>query len=357
MSTELDPRPRSARIPSRENDWDAIRSWTDDKYMQFDVRPVGRRLTPDSSMFSVPIGDITMTHFNYGIHVDLDGFDTDSGNVLVLTTLNGWTRHSANRLREAELTVGETFVVDCDHSRYRLGAGPDHLQLNLTVPHRLLADLALRWYGHVPDARLWTQANPVGGPNSPWLSLLAYAARTASVAPDEVATGRIGLHLQEMLAAQLLADWAERAGIELGADTPVAAPGYVRTAAQYIDQHARDLPTVTEIAAVAGVSARSLSGAFRKYLGATPRGYLIERRLQGVYRELSTGAVSVAAVAGAWGYVNMGAFAAAYRSRFGENPSQTLRRNAQNRMPITDVECRSRTPDPTESGENSSHAR
>ncbi|GAA3947428.1 AraC family transcriptional regulator [Gordonia caeni] len=356
MPTDLDPRPRSARSPSIETDWDAIRSWTDDKYMQFDVRPVGRGLTPSSSMYSVPIGDITMTHFNYGIHVDLDSFDNTSGNILVLTTLTGWTRHRTDRVREAELTVGETFVVDCDHTAYRLGAGPDHLQLNLTVPHRLLADLALRWYGQVPDTRLWTHASVVGGPDSPWSSLLAYAARTASVAPQEVATGRIGLHLQEMLAAQLLADWSARAGIELGGATAVPAPGYVRTAVQFIDQHARDLPTVTEVAAAAGIGVRALSGAFGKYLGTSPRGYLVEQRLQGVYRELSTGAPSVASVARAWGYVNMGAFAASYRRRFGENPSQTLQRNAGNRMPITDIACRPRTSHPDVPGEDSSHA-
>lgn len=44
--------------------------------MSFDVQPVGRNITPASSMFSVPIGDITMTHFRYGgVEVDLQNFD------------------------------------------------------------------------------------------------------------------------------------------------------------------------------------------------------------------------------------------------------------------------------------------
>ncbi|WP_052692429.1 helix-turn-helix transcriptional regulator [Gordonia sihwensis] len=99
-----------------------------------------------------------------------------------------------------------------------------------------------------------------------------------------------------------------------------------RTAAHFIDAHARDLPTVAEIAAAAGVSVRSLSGGFARYLGTSVRSYLVEQRLQGVYRELRSGVESVTATAHAWGYVNLGVFAASYRRRFGENPSQTLAR-------------------------------
>jgi len=50
-----------------------------------------------------------------------------------------------------------------------------------------------------------------------------------------------------------------------------------------------------------------------------------EQRLQGIREELLTASpgATVASIAGAWGYVNLGLFAAAYRRRFGENPSQT----------------------------------
>lgn len=311
-----------------ERDWERIRSWTDDKYMPFQVRPVGRERSPASSMFSVSVADITMTHFSYGVEVDLTDFDPDAGNVLVLTTLRGRTRHSATDTAVAELGAGQTFVVDCSRADYHLVADPDHLQLNLTIPHRMLADLALRWWGQVPDDRLWRHRCVVGGPGSPWLALLSYAARTASVAPDDVATGRIGLHLQEMIAGQLLNDWAGAADLDLRASPGVAAPAYVRLGVRYIDEHARELPTVAEVAQVAGVSVRALSGAFLRYVGMSPRAYLVEQRLQGVYRDLTNGAPTVAAAARSWGYVNMGVFAAAYRRRFGELPSATLGRRS-----------------------------
>ncbi|WP_346777603.1 AraC family transcriptional regulator [Rhodococcus sp. HNM0563] len=327
MSPQPDPRPpRSRRLTAPESDWDAIRMWTDDKYMRFDVQPIGRNIIPASSMFSVQISTITMTHFCYGVEVDLRNFDADAGNVLVLTTLQGSTRHAAGTRDETELTVGGTFVADCSRVDYRLGAAPDHLQLNLTIPHRLLSDLALQWWGHVPGERLWSHRCPIGGQNSSWLALLEYAARTASTAPQAVATGRVGRNLEEMIAAHLLDEWSRSAGIDLSEPSSVAAPGYVRAAVQYMDEHVKDLPTVAETALAAGVSVRALNGAFNKYVGMSPRAYLIERRLHGVHRALSAGALSVSAAAHEWGYINMGVFAAAYRRRFGENPSETLAR-------------------------------
>lgn len=326
MQRDLDPRSVSDRMIRTETDWDVIAGWTDEKYMRFDVRPVGRGVRPASSMFAVQIGEMTMTRFSYGVEVALTDFDDEAGNILVLTTLRGRTRHGIGREPDVELTTGQTYVADCSRSDYRFGADLDHLQLNLTVPHRLLADLALRWWGRVPDDSLWSNGGIIGGSDSAWLQLLRYATRTAAVAPEQVSGGRIGENLQEMLAAQLIADWARRARVDLDAGSGVAAPAYVRAAVQYIEENLQDLPTVAEIAAAAGVSARSLSGAFTRYLGMTVRSYLTEQRLQRVYRELRTSASSVTVSANNWGYVNLGVFAAAFRKRLGENPSDTLAR-------------------------------
>ncbi len=116
--------PRSRHLAAHESDWDAIRSWTDDKYMRFDVQPIGRNIIPASSMFSVQISTITMTRFCYGVEVDLRNVDAEAGNVLVLTTLQGSTRHAAGTRDETELTVGGTFVADCSRVDYRFGAHP-----------------------------------------------------------------------------------------------------------------------------------------------------------------------------------------------------------------------------------------
>lgn len=330
MLSTFDPRTPRERGAGSVTDWDEIKQWSDAVYMPYSVRPVGRGLVPASDMFSVKIGEMTLTRFSYGIPVALEEFEPEAGNVLVLTTVTGRTRHEVTSKSSVDLTAGQTFVVDCSRVDYRFSADADHLQLNLTVPHRMLADLAMCWWGRIPDDRLWRHKCVVGGPGSPWLALLDYVSRTSATDRYGVAHGRIGVNLQELVAAQLLTEWAASAGVDLAAATAVPAPGYVRRAARYIEDNARDLPTVAEVAQEVGVSVRALSGAFREYLGTTPRDCLRTHRLEGVRRELSSSAATtVVAAAGAWGYVNMGVFAAAYRQRFGENPSDTLRRGRE----------------------------
>ena len=66
----------------------------------------------------------------------------------------------------------------------------------------------------------------------------------------------------------------------------------------------------------------------RRHLDTTPYGYLRRVRLERAHRDLQAGSpadTSVAAVAGRWGFADLGRFAAQYRTAFGRLPSQTLR--------------------------------
>ncbi|OII62363.1 transcriptional regulator [Streptomyces sp. CC53] len=86
--------------------------------------------------------------------------------------------------------------------------------------------------------------------------------------------------------------------------------------------------TTTELAALARVSARRLQESFRAHVGTTPMGYVRDIRLERVRAELRAaepgGGLTVSEVAWRWGFTHLGRFAASYRGRFGEAPSQTL---------------------------------
>lgn len=80
-----------------------------------------------------------------------------------------------------------------------------------------------------------------------------------------------------------------------------------------------------DLAEIGGVSVRRLQQAFREYVGTTPFGYLHEVRLERVHEDLLHGrGPSVTEVAMRWGISHLGRFAAAYRKRYGQLPSQTL---------------------------------
>ncbi|MCW2698210.1 MAG: AraC family transcriptional regulator [Modestobacter sp.] len=88
--------------------------------------------------------------------------------------------------------------------------------------------------------------------------------------------------------------------------------------------------TVADLAAAAGVSARSLHDAFRRRHGASPMAYVRQHRLARARDELcrlGPDRTTVTAVALRHGFTHGGRFATAYRARYGESPSQTLRRS------------------------------
>lgn len=313
--------------PVHSADWDEVEDFCRRVYMPYRVRPLERHSRPDATMIAAQTGRVTMTRFAYGAGVHLDRFDPEAGNILVLNTLEGALRHQADG--EAAATgAGESFVVDCSRAEYWLDADPDHMQLNLTIPHEVMEELAHRWFGFVPGDKLWTTRTKFAGPGTRWQSLLDYATRTISEQSALLSHGPLGRHLEEALCLELLMQWADCAGVSLQDGARAAAPRYVREAEEILASEAREAPTIGEVATRVGVSARTLSEGFRRFRGVTPRAFLSARRLEGLHADLQAAGegATVSQIAGDWGFVNLGALAQAYRKRFGELPSHTLSR-------------------------------
>lgn len=328
-----DPAGRSIRQEgrTRSQDWDEVQDFCRRVYMPYRVTPLVSGSRPDATLRSARIGRITMTRFSYGVPIHLQDFDPGAGNILVLTTLRGGLRHLMEPGRDGHTGPGDSFVVDCSRTDYWLDGDAAHMQLNLTLPHRVMEETAARWYGFVPDDRLWTRRLEFGGSGSRWLALLDYAARSIRADRAAAAEGRLGAHVEELLCVELLREWAEGAGLSLAEGARAAAPGYIRRAEEFIAAMAREAPTIGDVARAAGVSARTLSEGFRRFRGLHPRDVLRDRRLEGLHADLlaARSGDTVTAIAAAWGYVNFGALAGAYRRRFGEPPSATLRRAVQ----------------------------
>ena len=102
-------------------------------------------------------------------------------------------------------------------------------------------------------------------------------------------------------------------------------------AADLIEVAIEDSEAIAGVAGIArelGVSERTLSTAYRKRFGVSPRQYFQAMRLNRARRmlKLSEGSeVRIADVAAACGYWDGGRFAARYQQLFGELPSETLR--------------------------------
>jgi AraC-like DNA-binding protein len=110
-----------------------------------------------------------------------------------------------------------------------------------------------------------------------------------------------------------------------------AQPSVVRRAVAYIDDHAEDPMTLTDIAAAAGIGVRALQHGFQVSLNKSPLTYLRDVRLSRVREDLSRAdpeTTGVADIAFGRGFSHLGRFAGLYRQVYGESPSQTLRASA-----------------------------
>lgn len=102
----------------------------------------------------------------------------------------------------------------------------------------------------------------------------------------------------------------------------------VRRAQQYIGAHLDDAMTVGDVAAAAGVAHRTLYKHFHDTRGVSPMRYARDRRFAQVREALLHAGPqdSVTTIAVQWGFCHLGRFSVDYRKRYGEAPSETLRR-------------------------------
>ena len=103
--------------------------------------------------------------------------------------------------------------------------------------------------------------------------------------------------------------------------------GGFHRAIEFLRAHESINPTMTELCQVAATSERTLQYGFKDIFEMSPREFMIRRRLHSVRRALlvsDPNTRTIADVAMAHGFFELGHFAGKYRRLFGELPSDTL---------------------------------
>jgi len=101
-----------------------------------------------------------------------------------------------------------------------------------------------------------------------------------------------------------------------------------KLAVDFIQAHPEQPITIETLAAVCGVSGRTLFAGFAKFMGMSPMRYLRDVRLERVRQDLLDPSQprSVTQIATRWGFYQLGRMASDYRKRFAERPRDTLQR-------------------------------
>jgi AraC-like DNA-binding protein len=163
-----------------------------------------------------------------------------------------------------------------------------------------------------------------------WLRLMRYAAGELSDPLSFVRrAAAAGQQLEQMAITGLLLSHQHSYSDALLAPQSSAAPFYVRRAEAYIEARFGEPLSLADIAAHAGVSARSLQNGFQSFRHTTPIAFLRAIRLQRAHQALLVADPTdstVTEIALQCGFSHMGEFGSGYKRRFGVTPSQTLLR-------------------------------
>jgi AraC-like DNA-binding protein len=284
--------------------------------------------TFDATLHAVVTGSVSFGHLHLAATTELELAAT-APRFLVVTPVRGRTpalcdasAFDATPERAAVVQPGRPVTLLCPAGTAYLVVGIEQ-QAVLTLLGRLLGravDRAL-----VLDAELDLTA----APSSRWNLAVAMLQAELSEHGSLLRSGVGYAPLEEFLISALL--YGQPSSYSALLRRPDAPVGHPATAAAqaFIEANLPERLTLAAVASAAGVSVRTLQAAFRSELRMTPTAYIRGRRLDRARGDLAgTGGApaTVTTVATRWGITHLGRFAAEYRSRFGESPSETLRR-------------------------------
>jgi AraC-like DNA-binding protein len=233
--------------------------------------------------------------------------------------------------REVPFEAGHLYVINADQL-HRKRWRSDNWQIIVGIEQALLEDTVAQMIGRPLRAALRFEPEPM--PINRWTAGLA---RTVALIYADLDGGGLGLarrraaRTAERLLVELLIEaFPNNYSHLLGREASAVMPGYLKRVVEFVHDNADDLIGPDDMATVAGVSLRTLYDGFRRHCGVAPMAYLRLVRLD-LAREIlvtraRTGA-RVTQVALDCGFNHLGKFARAYCDRFGELPSETLRRH------------------------------
>ncbi|WP_186453946.1 AraC family transcriptional regulator [Denitratisoma sp. DHT3] len=281
----------------------------------------------DTRMSHVPLGGASLNRLRYGPTVKIDAGQLKTF-VLVMMPLLGAAHVTCGEERMCA-RPGAAAVVSPTQPFYQtIDANCD--QIMVQIDRELVERTCAQHIGHELRQPLQFRleldmANGCSG----WPALVSYLLAEFDGNARYLHSPLVRAPLEHLIAATLLHSQFNNYSEELAQPARPIVPSHVKRVEEYIKAHADEPLTVASLAAYAGVSTSALYAGFRDFRNTSPMAYLRAERLRRVHEEL-LGAVPATAnvtdVAMRWGFQHLSHFAAHYKKKFGELPSDTLRK-------------------------------
>ncbi|WP_328347808.1 AraC family transcriptional regulator [Micromonospora sp. NBC_00421] len=270
------------------------------------------------------LGDVALTGLRYSAGIRVAGVARDLVNIIQVRAGRLVVADSRDSYR---VTPGHVALIPADVT---LELECDALEsFTVGLPTTLLDEVARGGEGGDPVVRFEGIRPRSTGLERHWLGTLAYVQQVVLADADLIANPLIVGQVRHMLATAALAVFPCATTVPRQRAPANLSPAVVRRAMDYVDAHIDRYVSLVELAGAAGVSARGLQYAFRRYQDTTPARYARRVRLERAHQDLLDGdpanGDTVTAIAARWGFTDAKRFATDYRAAYGQPPSHTLR--------------------------------
>jgi AraC-like DNA-binding protein len=272
----------------------------------------------------VPIGHLSLNRLHYGGNVTVVPFTPEEDNFLITLPLYGAARFHYGS-SQADVIPGHGAIVG-PYREFRFDSDDQFDQIVVRLDRRQVETVCASLWGIDGVAPVHFDLSLTDMPNF-WDKLLEAAVGLS--ASGALGHPRLFAHLEELIIETLLLAQPNNFTSAASAGGDRAHSRQVRHAIDYMRAHIADPIRISDVARHCGLSLRSLQAGFQRDLGVSPRQWLRMQRLERVHAILSAaepGSVTVTDVALQWGFLHLGEFAAHFKARFGEKPSEVLAR-------------------------------
>ncbi|WP_157218338.1 AraC family transcriptional regulator [Flavisphingomonas formosensis] len=320
-------RPLSTRVSYQSIRLDDFSSYLSGAYCTHRVFKRGRGGAVDARHHRVSLGNISLNYLQYGAEVEIDPGLFETFYMLELP-VSGWVDldHCGKTVRNQTGFATILSPTEPVRSIWSQDCGQRMIKISRATVERQVGRMLGRAITEpvVFDTLIDLSREPGGS----IVRLCNFLFDQYEMDPGLFGERRVSEEIENALITLLLLGQPNNYSGPLAASNSGAVPRHVRRALDYIEQNLREEISIEAVIEASAVSARALYAGFERFVGTPPQLYIRNRRLDGVRGALSEACAptTVSELALEWGFTHLGRFSSEYRRRFGELPSDTLRR-------------------------------
>lgn len=280
-----------------------------------------------SRLSAVNFDQLAIIELQYGANVEIDPVEASNVYLFRITLEGQGTIIYADR-QVSMVQGGVTVTSPCQDALIQ--TSPNCHNIIVRVPRqRLEQRLSCRLEQRIDLPILFDHYFPEHYPGTVFLlnTIKYFACITDSLHPQNAPHQQIKLmeeYLYDSLLGLFMNNYTQRLS---GHPSPL--PHYVKAAKTHIEQHLKQGIELNTLAALVGVSKRTLQYGFQQFMGLSPKAYFTQQRIKSVHQALMDAPYGyrVTDVIMQHGINSPGHFSAQYKEVYGVTPVQTLQSN------------------------------